>query len=135
MTKPVADILDEAAAVITRQGWYRGDLYEQLTYRNEEGVVGDIPPRECPVCALGAIMVASGLDPREDELLVGTPAWDAALALATHLGALEPGQPATTNYVLSAIADDWNDTDDRTEDDVTTTLRACAVPLRQAADA
>jgi hypothetical protein len=129
-----ADILDEAAAVLERNGWYQGDFFQAL---RDDTDGSDVPPRDCPVCGLGAIMIAAGLDPDTDDLQRGTPAWDAALAFAVHLGKVEPGEATiiTTNYVISTIGEDWNDTDGRTAQDVTGELRACAAKHRETVDA
>jgi hypothetical protein len=126
-----ADILDGAAAVLDLNGWYQGDFVQAL---RDDSDGSDVPLRDCPVCGLGAIKVAAGLDP-DDELCLGTPAWDAALAFAIHLGKVERAEMATENYVIQAIGEEWNDADGRTMQDVTSELRACAAQLREPAHA
>lgn len=125
----VADILDEAAAVLARNGWYQGDFYQPL---RDDSDGTDVPPRDCPVCGLGAIMVAAGMDPDDDDLRKGTPAWDAAAAFAAHLLRLKGSEVITTNYVIAVIGEDWNDDDGRTAEQVISELKACAATQRQA---
>lgn len=127
-----ADILEAAAAVLERNGWYQGDFFQPL---RDDSDGTDVPPKDCPVCAMGAIMVAAGVDPESDTLCLGKPAWAAARAFAAHLGRLEPGELATTNYVVAVIGEDWNDDVDRTAEQVTGELRACAARLRETARA
>jgi hypothetical protein len=125
--KTTADILDAAAAVLERNGWYQGDFFEPLI-DDSDGT--DVPPRDCPVCGLGAIMIAAGMDPGGDGLCLDSPAWAAAKAFAAHLGRLEPDEITPANYVIHTIGEDWNDAGDRTADQVTGELRACAARMR-----
>ena len=55
MTATIADVLDEAARIIRRNGWANsGDFYDPDWERDAS---------ECRVCTLGAIAVALGGDP------------------------------------------------------------------------
>jgi hypothetical protein len=107
MSTETADILDEAANVIERNGWHRGFYYDRSVH---------LPPAECPVCALGAVNVAMGsVDPvRPAE--IGSPA---EVALERYLG-------------VASVAD-WNDDPDRIAAEVITALRDAAQAEREAA--
>ncbi|ROO82653.1 hypothetical protein EDD29_0134 [Actinocorallia herbida] len=118
-------ILDRAATVIEKNGHHKGDYFD-------EKQAGDlvIYTSECRVCALGAIIVGAGGNPLNG--LLGTDsepaARDAARAFALHLHNVE----ATASDSIKLVGD-WNDAPERTAEDVTTRLRACAASLRAAA--
>ncbi|MFI6510054.1 hypothetical protein ACIBCT_20815 [Streptosporangium sp. NPDC050855] len=113
-----AAILNRAADVIERNGLALKEFYE---YAEEQD------PRDCKVCAMGAIAVAAGLKPDgwddwDDE---GSPAEAAAAEasdlLAAHLGWIPDYESAL------AIVGAWND---RVAD-----VAVVAVELRAAAAA
>lgn len=60
-TLSTVEVLRGAKAVIERNGWHQGD------YADRRPEFRGKPPRECPVCLLGAINVASGGDPDDDS--------------------------------------------------------------------
>lgn len=106
MSAETADILDRAADVIERNGWYQ-DFYFDLGT--------DLPPTECPVCLLGAISIAMGNRSPKTEVF-GSPA---EIAMERYLGVV-------------AVAD-WNDDANRTVAEVLAALRGAAQAEREAA--
>lgn len=108
------EILDKAADVIERNGWYQGDFCNS----GRENV----PPKECEVCVFGAILVAANREPTLGILVFQDPT---ARAFAAHLGFA-----GDTNRVTR-----WNDDPTRTSVQVVHELRACAANLRAAVTA
>jgi hypothetical protein len=119
----VADVLDKAADHIDRVGLHKGYLYD--TSQADAGT----PLPECRVCALGGINAAA----------FGTPRYSA------EYNAGDEPLPLILNFAQDAVArhlggpsfevDVWNDKLERTQDDVTTALRATATSLRGEATA
>lgn len=110
----IADVLDKAADIIDRNGLHKGYLYD------EAKADGGLLVKVCPVDVVGAINVAVFDMPRwpaEDH--PGSPLAQAAvLALQETIGEPVPG---------------WNDDEERTQDDVITSLWDTAERLRKAA--
>lgn len=114
MSTETADILDEAANVIKRNGLHKGDMYAP---------VGLKPASQCPVCTYGALAVAIHGTPLLNlnrELRELKPAAD---ALALHLG-------FGTELTEFAIPG-WNDDMERTAEQVITALRGAAQAERE----
>lgn len=119
--RDIAKVLRDAADVIERNGWTQDQLYDV------EAEAAGKDPKDCPVCLMGAINVASFGDPSWR----GTPAdfnegamkrladW-AALAAVDHLNDLYAGT------AMEPVLSDWNDAPNRTQDQVTAFLRAAA---------
>lgn len=115
-----AEILDQAADVIERNGW------TQVAFSETDPDTIYTTTRDCPVCALGAMNVAAGLEPdaEPDERPVG-----AYRAFAEHLGLSVDADRGVIGFSTS-IGEDWNDAKGRTAEQVVTELRACAANLR-----
>lgn len=115
----VADVLDEAAAVIRRNGW------TTITYFRREG---KLPIAECPVCLLGAIGVAVMKAP---VLWDGSPlGLDAARSVIDFIDAeaeLNPRNTDDVNYFIGG----WNDAEGRTVDEVLAALEGAARAERE----
>lgn len=107
-----SEILDKAADVIEERGWWRGSFAESSG-------------RNCKVCALGAMNVASGLAP--DDAL-GPDVHKAAMALADHVGLAHEASGLGATY---AVGDHWNDSRTSAEE-VVRELRAAAASEREA---
>lgn len=111
----IADVLDKAAAVIDRNGWTQGDLYDMAQGE-------DRPAQDCRVCAIGAINTAVYGDPmypvRSSQL--STPGEHAVDLMRDHL---------RLGSMKLAV---WNDTPGRTADEVTRAMRETAAGLRKA---
>ncbi|MFD0902385.1 DUF6197 family protein [Actinomadura sediminis] len=107
-----SEILDGAAAVIERQGWHWGYFFD-----TEQASLG-VPARECRVCMVGAIHIASGrpVDARIHHKNPGR----AYRAVLEHLD------------LLTGSVADWNDRPGRTAFEVITVLRAVAASEREA---
>lgn len=107
-----ADVLDRAADLIERNGWWQNFYYDLGT---------DLPKRECAVCARGAInLAANGRTP--DRLSdVGQ---NALSALERYLG-ISGDHP-------HSVAD-WNDAPERTAKEVIAALRGAAAAEREQA--
>lgn len=107
-----ADILDSAADIIERNGWWQGYYYDLGT---------DLPKRERPCCARGAInLAANGRTP--DRLSdVGQDA----------LGVLERFLGISGDHPNSVA--DWNDDAGRTAEQVVAALRSAAAAERERA--
>lgn len=107
-----AEILDRAADLIARNGWWQGFYYDLGT---------DLPRRECALCTRGAInLAANGRAP--DRL--SDAAEDALRALERHLD-------ISGEYPHSVA--DWNDNPERTVEQVVAALRGAAAAERVAA--
>lgn len=117
MSTETADILDEAANVIERNGWIQGDYVNQRQIEDGKG------PGDCACCARGAINTAAGGSPYNDYLLVAIEASNAVETWLTNSGAI--------GETLSLV--EWNDKDGRTADDVITALRGAAQAERERA--
>lgn len=90
-----AAVLDMAADVIERNGLALKEFYTPEQGRD---------PRDCKVCAMGAIAVAAGLSPDAwDEGDITSTAEEAADFLADRLGWTPEYEPAVT------IVGSWND--------------------------
>lgn len=90
-----AAVLDIAADVIERNGLAIGEFYMAEQGRD---------PRDCKVCAMGAIAVAAGLHPEAwDDEGITSAAEEAADFLADRLGWTPDDEPAVT------IVGSWND--------------------------
>jgi hypothetical protein len=113
MSIETADILDEAANVIERNGHHKGDYYTDE---------GGRAPAACPVCTYGAIHVAAFGEPVPTLDTIdadGDAATEAIRSLRRHLNTTALGA--------------WNDAPDRTAEQVITTLRSAAQAEREAA--
>jgi len=115
----ISEVLDGAADVVERNGWIKGQWYDEPEMPRS--------PLLCKVCALGAINVAGGQRP--DKPLDGEQR-GAALALARHLGFTD----ATIDDfgVVRLVGETWNDTIARSDDEVIAELRATAAAEREA---
>ncbi|MFD6149420.1 MULTISPECIES: hypothetical protein [unclassified Streptomyces] len=105
-----ASLLDRAAAHIERFGWTQGFLYDTSSPR---------PLNQCPVCAVGAMYMASIGTPEPNSVDDELHALELAKPVEEHLGLNEGELP------------DWNDAPGRTKNEVAAALRATAVKLRQ----
>lgn len=105
MNTETADILDEAANVIERNGHCKGFYYDLSV---------DLPPAECPVCPLGAINLAMGNPNPKTDRVFGSPA-----------------EVAMERYLDAASVADWNDDPDRTAEQVIAALRGAARAERE----
>lgn len=116
MSIKTADVLDRAANIIERNGWYQGSYFDRYALDGERS------PNDCPVCTLGALNVALGaLNPSHDVDLNGP----AEMALRRYLN-LDDSDGA------DSLAD-WNDRRCRTAEQVVAALRAAAQAEREAA--
>lgn len=115
MTTPipadVADILDRAAAHIDRVGWTQGDWYEETP---------GLQPKDCSVCADGALAVAAYGDP------FGAGGHRKPDQFALHSAAVT----ALIRYIGEGLID-WNDSEDRTKGEVVGAMRAAADEQRK----
>ena len=110
MTATIADVLDEAARILRRNGWHQGFYYDRS--KKTDGTRFD----QCRVCARGAINLASDGPPDNDALPGAAEAADALLEwlyLSNRLG-----------DALSVA--DWNDKPGRTVDEVLAALEGAA---------
>lgn len=119
-----SELLFIALGVLKKNGWTQDDFWESDPYDDD----ADVPPRDCPVCALGAINVAGGHDP--DDELEGERL-EAARALALYLG-FAPEQIATPELVVEEVGNAWNDAADRTFKHVLAAIHATACAEREA---
>lgn len=111
----IADILDRAADHIDTVGWLQGSLYGKHEPTQ--------PLTECRVCAIGALNMA----------LYGSPSFalrDPAPDEVTAHDVAEYLQGSRTTGLELA---EWNDTEGRTQNQVTALLRETAAELRGAA--
>lgn len=107
-----AKILDLAADLIERNGWWQQYYYDPGSH---------LPKRDCAVCARGAINLAAN-DRTPDRLSdVGE---DALRALERHLG--------ISGEYPNSVAD-WNDKPARTAEEVVAALRGAAAAERERA--
>ncbi|GAA2092469.1 DUF6197 family protein [Actinomadura alba] len=113
-----ADLLDKAADVLTERGWHRGGWLP---------LGRDVDVNTCNVCVLAAINVAAGASPWRDFEEENTDTFDAAIALAEHLGH-EPMEDHED--IAEVIGNQWNDDQTRTAEDVITALREAAAAER-----
>lgn len=114
MSIETADVLDRAADIIERNGWWRKSYYDF-------GAVGSKPKCELACCARGAInLAANGRTP--DRL--SNLGEDALHALERYLG-ISGEHP-------DSVAD-WNDEPGRTVEEVIAALRGAAKAEREAA--
>ncbi|GAA2510907.1 DUF6197 family protein [Pilimelia columellifera] len=115
-------LLNTAADVIDAHGWTTGNLYDHHT----------TPVGIPPVCAIGAIYTAAGLDVRtavDIPAFVNDTIGEFAGWLGTHHHA---HSPALRLHLLGGLPDlgtivaDFNDTNGRTATEVVTAMRAAA---------
>lgn len=123
-----SEILDKAADHIERHGWIQNDWYLADLGR---------PVSECAACGGGAINIVAGLDPcGEDDPECYDDATITALeAMACHVDEelrehYANGGREELTVLLNTIAE-WNDSDDRTAEQVIAALRECAANLRK----
>jgi hypothetical protein len=126
-----AEVLDRAADIVLLNGWVQGAL---LDY----DAAARVGVRAAPVCANGAIRIASGCDP--DEVL-STPAEQAFAAWLSEHGMLPtPSDPCRVidDPAIVHLAEwwasfehiaEWNDHPARTLAQVAATLRRAARDL------
>jgi hypothetical protein len=121
-----ADILDEAANVIRRNGWTNcGDYYDEIDVERI--------PSDCPVCTIGAIAVAAGEEPdqywRDNAFAV-----QAAEAVFRHLD-LDRTDNLSSNPVerLILAIGGWNDVNAHEPEQVIAALEAAARAERERA--
>lgn len=105
----VPDILDKAASTIEQNGWIQGDYWSPGADFK--------PAAACPVCVLGAIATSATGDPVGLER--SPDAFAAAQALGRYLGRTDDDLREIQD-LISAVAWDWNDLDERTAEQVTT---------------
>jgi hypothetical protein len=110
MSIETADILDEAANVIERNGHHKGDYLDEVEGKTPAG---------CPVDIYGAINVASFGQP------VLTEDFDPGLAF--------PARRVMRKHLNTTALGAWNDAPDRTAEQVITALRDAAQAEREAA--
>lgn len=110
-----SDILAHAADILDRQGWTQDQTWEY---------VKGLAPKDRPLDVAGAINVAAGAHPAEQD---HEHACDAAEFFARHVG-------LTFGAVISAydVLADWNDQAGRTKDEVVAKLRAASREAREA---
>lgn len=107
MTATVTSVYRRAADILDSRGWNQGDL---------------IDPENGAVCVLGACLLASGIVPDitlpfyQQSIAAGCRRH--AAVLAAHLGG--------PLWMAVHTVTEWNDTDDRTVDDVRRLLHAAA---------
>lgn len=107
-----ADVLDGAADIIERNGWWRQYYYDPGS---------QLPMRDCAVCARGAInLAANGKNPNR----LSDVGQDALRALERYLG-------ISGEYPHSVA--DWNDKPGRTAEEVIAALRGAAAAERERA--
>lgn len=116
-------ILHGAAAVIRARGWTQEDWVEPTPDEHDE--------ETCGVCILAAINIAAGQDP--SATLTGA-ALDAAMVLAEYLGLAHLLADVVNVHeaFVDVIGNGWNDTPDRTEDEVVHALRQAALKAQEA---
>jgi hypothetical protein len=108
VNEQAADIIEQAIAVIERDGWWRGTRWP--------GSIHDLPHEPgMPVCAMGAIEVATGCDNWD---LFANTAGLLSRFLRVHAG---------KNLLVS----EFNDHPETTVDDVLDLMRHCVKELRQ----
>jgi len=110
-----AGLLEAAAAVIDRNGWYHGGGFSDQST--------DCPPAAAPVCAAAAIRLAAGAERPEHGSAAAAPA---EVLFARYLLArgvtMPPGRATEPADVIAA----WNDAPGRTGEQVAAALRAAA---------
>jgi len=114
MSAETAAILDKAADVIERNGWYQGSYFNEVAGR---------APADCPVCTYGAIHIAAFGEPTpvlETEESAMGEANRAVNVLRKYLG-------------ITSVGAVWNDASDRTAEQVITALRGAAQAERERA--
>lgn len=108
-----SEILDKAADVIERNGWYQGGFVQVERGR---------APAESPCCVMGAINIAEGDDPLSSIISA------AMEALAEHLGVdLDAWDPDCEDYPLGQ----WNDKVAESAGEAIGALRAAAASERE----
>ncbi|MFC5946395.1 DUF6197 family protein [Micromonospora harpali] len=131
-----AEILAKAADVIEKQGWAQRSFFERAT--GHEGLPDlSIDARTCPVCARGGISVAVGQLPtfgggayvEADAIADWEVVATAEKVFADYLAARE-GWPA--DRTMRPDIEYWNDTSERTAEEVVAALRDCASHVRDA---
>jgi len=108
VSNETADVLDEAANIIERNGWTQGDYHRPD---------GSKSPRDCPVDTTGALNLALGADTPSHDIRPDSPA---EVALMRYLG---------IEYVPG-----WNDEEGRTVEEVIAALRGAAAAERGAGE-
>lgn len=109
----LADVLDKAAEIIARNGWMQDDFYDFT-----QSQVWGKEPKDCRVCAYGAIHIAlTGMpQPPEED---GPDPDEAAYALLDFIG------------VEGRDLGSWNDQNGRTAEEVVQAMRGTAAHLRK----
>lgn len=110
-TLTVADVLDEAAAVIGRQGWWQGGYYDPAAALA-------MPMNSCAVCVRAAINVAAGGQANGANDLARA----ATRAFETYVGL------CGTHPETAAL---WNDEPGRTVAEVVAALEGSARAWRE----
>ena len=118
-TATIADVLNEAARIIRRNGWHQGFYYDRS--QNAYGTRFD----QCRVCARGAINLAVAPPDSEDLRR------QAIYAVAAVERWLDTNRPQDDTYSLAA----WNDEAGRTVDEVLAALEYAARAERTKAGA
>jgi hypothetical protein len=101
----LVDDLRDSADLIEKNGWTRGDFFEE-----RDG----LPPELCPVCSIGAVYTVTGGHPTGN----GRGDWATIQRFVAVKNALY-------NYLNRAIID-WNDAPDQTAENVIRTFRLVA---------
>ena len=107
----VADLLDRAADHIDRVGWTQGDWCEEKP---------GLQPKDCPVCAGGALTVAAYGDPFSTGGHCKPDQFALRVAAVTAL----------IRHICDGLID-WNDAEGRTKGEVVGAMRAAAAEQRE----
>ena len=114
-TPTIADVLDEAAAVIRRNGWHQGYFFRGRDHGR---------PENCAVCTMGAINIAIFGKPVVSDLQ--------QTAEQSQLG--HDSYVAVEQFVNTAMGlGGWNDESDRTVEEVLAALEGAARAERERA--
>lgn len=118
-----SDVLDKAAEIIIRDGWYQGEYFETP----DDPADRDQANRTAPCCQAGAISrAAHGV-----AWLIG---WDAVDRAESH--ARYRAERYMRDYIRARYGTrssvEWNDTVARDADEVVTALRGAAEEARRA---
>lgn len=129
----VAATLRVAASIVDLNGWCCGG-YVQGNVRADAHTV-------YPVCVMGAVAQAAGLapdawdtDPQDaDAALAHALMQRAVVELGVYVGVFRPGEIPAEEDVPTRLGDGWNDSPERTAEQVARALRATADGLEVAA--
>jgi hypothetical protein len=121
MSAEVAAVLDGAADVIVRNGWYQGGYFAP---------VQDVERKDCRVCLVGSIGVVVAEEPQQWRYAAVGRA--ALAAVGQYLGFEEDWDPENLDYTLERVSG-WNDDETTNDTLVVAVLRAAAAAERTGA--